>query len=184
MQKYFEIGLKSTELDYWSQLSPKNSSKVEMPHKVKYLAKSFSKIVDNIQPGDGYDRIIEEIEEYNIDEDIKEIMGGMETYEQYWKKIRDMKETSWNRFEVLPRFALVLATPFNSNSDVERAFSSQSDIYCNPKKNQMRHSTLDANMQIMYGIESKENKESCDKCLLKEELRRKSYNEKTEMEKG
>ena len=94
-----------------------------------------------------------------------------------------MKETSWKRFEVLTRFALVLATPFNSNSDIERAFSSQSDIHCNLKKNQMRHSTLDANMQIRYGIESKENKESFDKCLLKEELRRKSYNEKTEMEK-
>ena len=150
MQKYFEIGLKSTELDYWSWLSPKNRSKVEMPHKVKYLAKSFSKIVDNIWPGDGYDRIIEEIEEYNIDEDIKEIMDGMETYEQYWEKILDMKETSWNRFEVLPRFALVLATPFNSNSDVERAFSSQSGIHCIPKKDQIRHSTLDANMQIRY----------------------------------
>ena len=55
-----------------------------MPHKVKYLAKSFSKIVDDIRPGDGYDRIIEEIEEYNIDENINEIMDGMETYEQYW----------------------------------------------------------------------------------------------------
>ena len=47
----------------------------------------------------------------------------------------------------------------------------------------MLHITLDAHMQIRYGIESKENKANCDKCHLKEELRKKPYEEKTEKEK-
>ena len=184
MMKYFETGLKSTELDYMSGFGPKQRRKVETPHKLRYLANTFSKVVKNIRPGDGMDKLLVEIEEYNTDDEIGEIMDGKETFDQFWEKIGNINEgDNWQKYEVLPRFALALATPFNSGSDVERAFSVQSDIHRDPKKNYMSHETLDAHMQIRYGIESKENKENCKMCQKKEELRRKDDSEKTEKEK-
>ena len=58
--------------------------------------------------------------------------------------VAELKEGEWSKYDVLPRFARSMASFFNSNSEVERAFSAETDFYRDPKKNRMRHDTQDA----------------------------------------
>ena len=58
---YFGTGLTSTELDYMSALSSVNRTNMMTSYKLKYLAKSFSKVVDNICPIGGMDNLQREI---------------------------------------------------------------------------------------------------------------------------
>ena len=62
---------------------------------------------------------------------------------------------------------MALGTFFNSNSEVERAFSVETDINRDPKKNRMGQELLEAHMQIRYGVESPLNydKNLCHQCL-------------------
>ena len=41
----------------------------------------------------------------------------------------------WQKYDILPKFALETGIFFSSNSKVERAFSIETDIHRNPKKN-------------------------------------------------
>ena len=72
---------------------------------------------------------------------------------------------NWIKYPVLPRFALVLATAFNSNSEAERGFSVETDLHRDPKRNLMAQETFEANMQVHYGVEGKHSKELCSKCI-------------------
>ena len=181
--KYFKTGLSSTELDYMSCFHPGNRKKVETPHQIRFLSQTFSKVVENIRPGDGLDKLKEEVEIYNLDEDIK--FEPKEGFDEYWGKVAEIEEgEGWNVFEVLPRFARALGTQFNSNSEVERGFSVQSDVHRNPKRSQMSHNTLDCQMQVKYGIESKESKAMCDQCKSRKIHEKMDDSEKTEKEKN
>ena len=163
---YFETGLNSTDLDYMSALDARNRNNISTSHKLKYLASSFSKVLDNINPSNGRDIVKTEIEQYVMDDDLEE--NKNETvdlkFEEYWDMVGDLKEGEWKRYEILPRLAKAVGTIFNSNSETERAFSVQSDIHRNEKKNKMSQIRLDSHMQIHYGVESKSNKMSCEKC--------------------
>ena len=55
---------------------------------------------------------------------------------------------------------------FNSNSEVERAFSVETDIHRDPKRNRMNQLMLDAHMNVRYGVESElsYNKNECAQC--------------------
>ena len=69
-------------------------------------------------------------------------------------------------YDVLPRFALCMGAFFNSNSEVERAFSAETDVHRDPKKNKMSQDMLDAHMNIRFGVESElsYDKSQCEKC--------------------
>jgi hypothetical protein len=60
---------------------------------------------------------------------------------------------------------MFMATAFISNSETERAFSVQTDIHRDPKRNLMLQETFEAHMQIHYGIEGQATKEKCEKCV-------------------
>ena len=57
-----------------------------------------------------------------------------------------------------------MSTIFNSNSEAEREFSVQMDVHRNPKCNMMLQETLEVHMQVHYGVESQQSKESCSTC--------------------
>ena len=161
---YFETALKSTELAYMSSLAPENRTNITTSYQLKYLATTFSKVADNISQFGGQDTLRKDIDNYTVDDDLVNVDAENITYEEYWDKVGDLKEDDWSRYEVLPRFAKALGTIFNSNSETERAFSVQSDIHRDPKRNQMSQDMFDSHMQIHFCVESKASKSSCVKC--------------------
>ena len=68
-------------------------------------------------------------------------------------------DNHWEKYTILPRFALSLGTTFNSNSETERAFSVETDIHRDPKRNQMSQETFDSHMQVHYGVEDKKSRD-------------------------
>ena len=161
--KYFSTGLRSTELEYMEAFSPLNQTAADTPDQILFLAGQFSKILKNLRPNDGFDKLKSEVHQYQADSEVGRISKSL-SYNKYWLEVSKITEGIWKVFEVLPRLALVLGTPFNSGAEMERGFSVQSDIHRNPKRNQMSHDTLDSHMQIRYGIESRETKDKCEKC--------------------
>ena len=71
----------------------------------------------------------------------------------------------WIKYPILQRFALVMATAFNSNSEAERALSVQTDLHRDPKRNLMSQESFEAHMQVHYCVEEKYSKELCSKCI-------------------
>ena len=97
---------------------------------------------------------------YTVDDDLSEIDFKDMKYEEYWDEVEKLKDGDWERYEMLPRSR----DSFNSNSETERAFSVQTDIHRNPKKNNMSQERFDSRMQIHFGVESKKTKASRQKC--------------------
>ena len=62
LQTYFTKGLSSLELQYMASFSPYNSTELETPDEVLFLANNFSKIMDEIKPGNGFDILKQELE--------------------------------------------------------------------------------------------------------------------------
>ena len=143
--------------------SPNKRTATSTPFQMKYLAKRFSKLVENIEPQEGLDIINGEIDGFTTDDEIKEIAET--NYEDFWTKVSKIDGGEWSRYPILSRFALVLATAFNSNSEAERGFSIQSDIHRNPKRNCMDQDTFEAQMQVHYGVEDKQSKALCTKSI-------------------
>jgi hypothetical protein len=181
---YFRKGLTCRELEYMEAFAPNNRSKAATPEEIMFLANSFSKIVDNIRPGDGQDKLREEVQTYQLDDEISNISHSL-SYDDYWGEVAKVTEgpEQWEVYEVLPRLARCLGTSFNSGSEMERGFSRQSDIHRNPKRNRMSHSRLDSHMQVRYGMESKETRQKCPTCTEKKESLMKDDAEKTDEEK-
>ena len=137
----------STKLMYMTSLSPNKRESCTTPHMLKYLATCFSKVVETIQAIDGEDVLVSEINKYSVDTDLSEIDTNP-PYAEYWCAVSDVMEGDWPKYDVLPRFALCMGTFFQSNSEVERAFSVKTHIHRDPKKNRMNQATLDGHMQI------------------------------------
>ena len=131
---------------------------------MKFLGKRFSKVVERIDSIAGMDRFEEEAVNYNEDYDIMDIPS--DNYLKFWEGVKQLKEGSagWERFKVLPRFALALGTLFNSNSATERMFSIQSSIGNDKSKNRRKQENLDAMLQIREGIECKDARLQCSLC--------------------
>ena len=113
----------SIELNYISAFDPKKHNDISTTAYIKYLAKKFTKIVNNIECVEGQDKLDQEIENYSTDEEVKEFVNL--EFEDYWLAVSNLKEGGWKKYYILPRFALASATLFNSNSEWERAFSVQ-----------------------------------------------------------
>lgn len=159
---YFSIGLRSIELEYMDAFSPNNRRSADTFDKILFLGGSFTKVLNNIRPHDGFDKLRKEVELYQVDEEVRKIDPNL-SYNNYWMKVEEITEGSekWVVYEVLPRFARALGTPFNSGSEMERGFSKQSDILRDPKRNGLKHETLDTCLQIRFGMESKETVSKC-----------------------
>ena len=155
---YFKTALQSTDMEYMAALSPDKRMSFGTSQHLKYLLKSFYKVVDNIDGHSGADRLTTEIDLYTVDDDLLEIEEEVKEmeYEAYWDKVGELKDADWPRYPVLCRFAKALGTVFNSNSETERAFSVEGDIHKNPKKNHMAQDTLDCHMQVKYGVATAE----------------------------
>ena len=129
LQKYFATGLNCDELKWMAALSPMNRTKANTPKAIMSLARSYSKVIHVIAPGDGFDTLRHELELYQVDKTISDTINNRLSYEDYWKAVaalmvdgvddEDEKSSSWARYEVLPRFAMALGTPFNSGSEME-----------------------------------------------------------------
>ena len=70
LDQVFPNWLKNTELDYMECFSQKYAPKISTSFQMKYLANRFSKIVTNIEPIEGLDQIISEIETYSTDDEV------------------------------------------------------------------------------------------------------------------
>ena len=152
-------------MDSMSGLSPSKQSHVLTSRKIKALAAQYSKVVDNIQGVGGMDQLKEEIDTYVVDEEIDDI-GKDEGFEQYWTHVGNLHEGAggWERYSVLPRFALAMGVKYNDTSDVESSDSFMNNIHQDKQRNVMSQDMLDSHLQIRYGVESKENRDKCETC--------------------
>ena len=91
-----------------------NRTKAATPDQIMFLASSYSKITDVISPGVGTDT--HKVDLYNMDDCINDI-NKHQNYNSYWD------EVAWQVYEVLPRFARALGTPFNSGSEMEQGLA-------------------------------------------------------------
>ena len=184
LQGYFKKGLSSLELEYMAAFSPTNRTKETTTGEIMFLATRCSKILDNIRPGDGFDKLKNEIQIYQADDDINYLDKGL-SYNDYWSKVAEVTEGTegWQVYDVLPRLARVLGSAFNSGSEMERRFSVQSDIVRDPKRNRMSHETLDSHVQIRFGVECEKSRRNCTDCKTRKEISRKEDFNKTDIEK-
>ena len=166
--KYFCTALASPILDCFTALSPSKQSHLLTARKLKNLANKYSKVVKNIDACDGMDKIFTEIDQYQLDEDVK-VLDKTLKYEDYWSKVANLElgSSGWKKYEVLPLFAVGLAVKFISNSEVERKFSLMNNIFQNKQRNQLSQDSLNSLLHIKSGIECKENRKGCKKCLTK-----------------
>ena len=167
-----------------SSFSPANRTKADTAGEIMFMATRFSKILDNIRPGDALDKLKNEVQIYQADEEI-DFFDKHLTYNDYWGKVAEVTEGSegWQVYEVLPRLARMLGSAFNSGSEVERGFSVQSDIVRDPRRNRMSHETLDSHMQIRFGVEWEKSRRKCTDCNVRKEISRKEEVYKTDLEK-
>ena len=133
------------------------------PHYLKYLAKKFTKVVRNIEPVESQGRLFEEIDDYTVDDEVK-TFSTIE-FEEFWLQIGKITVSGWPKYNILPSFALAFGTIFNSNSEAERAFSVQTAIHSNPKRNNMLQETFDGHMQVHFGVEGRESRQLCNICI-------------------
>ena len=109
------------------------------------------------------DTVRTEIDEYVVDEDVKEIDKSLK-FEDYWKEVGNLTDGGWKRFNILPSFAVALSVLFSSNSEVERHFSLMNNIHQNKQRNCLSQETLNAILHIRSGVESSLVRKNCGKC--------------------
>ena len=166
LQKYFALPLKSVSMVNMSALTPLKQSHVLTTRKLKYLAGQYSKVIDNIEPFGGMDKVKSEIDQYVTDDDVRDMDESNVGFEQFWEDVGELTDGGggWIRYEVLPRFALAMGTKHNATGDVERAFSIMNLIHQDKQRNRMSQDTLNSHLHIRSGVESKENRSKCNKC--------------------
>ena len=162
MQKYFETALKSEAMVSMSGLAPGKHNHVLTTRKLKTLVNKYSKVVDNIQLQGGMDKVKWEIEQYSLDEDVGDLKET--SFEDFWLAVAELKDGVWQKYEVLPRFALAMGAKFNDTSAVERKFSDMNLLHQNKQRNRMSQELLGAHLHVKHGVESKENRKNCTKC--------------------
>ena len=161
--KYFKTALESLVMANMSALSPGKHSHILTTRKLKSLVNTYSKVVRNIDPN-GMDRVMTEIEDYSVDDDVHEMDRNMR-FEDYWKKVDSLMDGTWKRYRILPAFANALSVVFCSNSEVERQFSFMNNIHQNKQRNRLSQETLNATLLIRSGVESSLVRKDCDRCL-------------------
>ena len=168
MIKYFSKSLRSPIVDNFSALGQSKQSHVLTSRKLKALVTTHSKVVDNIDSIDGQNKIQSEIDKYQVDEDIKMFDDNME-YTEFWIKVSKLTQGAdgWEKYEVLPFFALALGCRYSSNSEVERSFSLMNYIYQNKNRNPLSQDSLNNILHIMSKLECSTMRKDCDDCKYK-----------------
>ena len=64
----------STELNYICAFHPKKHNDISTTAYIKYLAKKFTKIVDNIESEEGQTKLYQAIKHYSTDGEVKEFV--------------------------------------------------------------------------------------------------------------
>ena len=166
LQKYFVTALKSDVLENMSALAPRRQKHALTGRKLKQLVDQYDKVIDTIQSQGGVDKVKEEIDRYVTDLEVSEEVSKEKGYEHFWTEVGNQTDgaAGWERYEVLPRFALAMGTKFSATGDVERGFSQMNMIHQNKQRNEMSQDMLDSHMHIRSGVESKENRKKCKKC--------------------
>ena len=153
-------------MENMSALCPSKQSHILTSRKLKILVGQYSKVVDNIETFDGMDKVKCEIDQYVTDDDVTEIEKD-KGFEFFWENVAELTDGAggWVRYEVLPRFALAMGTKHNATGDVEREFSVMNLIHQNKQRNKMSQDSLNSHLHIRSGVESKDNRSKCSKCL-------------------
>ena len=162
LQKYFKVALSDDAMENMTGLDPKKQGHFLTPIKLNSLSTLYSKVIDNIEPFGGLNKVQEEIRIYVVDDDIKDL--DKNDFENFWKNVGNQKDGDWRKYEILPRFALAMGTKNSATGDVERSFSSMNLIHQNRQRNCMHQDTLDAHLHIRSAVESEENIRKCQKC--------------------
>ena len=168
LQKYFATALQSSVVDNLTGLGPTKQTQRGTKRKLKSLANSYPKVVNNIQI-DSMDKLRREIDEYVEDEDVKQI-DKSSGYECYWKEVASLKDGGWSRYEILPSFANAMSTLYISNSEVERWFSLMNVVHQNKSRNCISQETLNSILHIKSGVENKQIRKDCEKCTSDSDL--------------
>ena len=150
-------------MDLFSALSPLKQSHVLTNRKLKSLATNYSKVINGLDAVNGLNKIVSEIDAYQVDEDIKAFDISLK-YEEFWRKVGELKDGDWDRYEILPFFAIAVGVKFISNSEVERSFSLMNNIHSNKQRNFLSQHSLNSCLHIKSKVESKENVLSCVRC--------------------
>ena len=160
LQKYFGPPLRSSLMEHFAALGQSKQSHVLTSRSLQQLATKFSKVIENIDPVNGADKIKTEIKAYYTDADVKCFEGDLE-YDKYWLKVGEISEGAegWKRYEILPLFAIALSVKFNSNSEVERTFSLMNHIHQNRQRNCISQFTLNSLLHIKSN-----GSKICNKC--------------------
>ena len=161
--KYFKGALTSPVMDLFSALSPLKQSHVLTNKKLKSLATNYSKVINGLDAVNGMNKIVSEIDAYKLDEDIKAFDVSLK-YEEFWRKVGELSDGDWDRYEILPYFAIAVGVKFISNSEVERSFSLMNNIHSNKQRNMLSQHSLNSCLHIKSKVESKENVLSCNRC--------------------
>ena len=134
--------------------------------KITTYIRPCSKVVDNIQSVGGMDQLRAEIERYCVDDDIKENVAKDQGFEQYWKDVGELTEggAGWQRYTVLSRWGLSMGVKLNDTSEVERTFSVMNNIHQDKQRNMMSQDMLNSHLHTRSGVESKKNREKCERC--------------------
>ena len=162
LQKYLSTALESSIRENMAALSPLKQTHLATKYSLKSLANSYSKVIRNIDQ-EGMDKVRREIEEYIIDDDIKDMDKSLR-YEDYWTAVSNLKEGEWQKYEILPKFAMALSVVFNSNSEVERQFSLMNNVHQNKQRNCLSQESLNAILHVKSGVESSLVRRNCGKC--------------------
>ena len=80
-----------------SALSPKARSQATTELRLKLLAKSYSKVVKNIQPFGGLDEIEREIQQYVVDSELDDLRDLK--YSDYWEKVGEVKDAESQKYK-------------------------------------------------------------------------------------
>ena len=87
-------------------------------------------------------------------------------FDQFWDQVANLTdgEARWKRYSILPRFALAMGVKYNDTSCVERSFSLMNIIHQNKQRNGRDQDTMNSNLHVRAGVESKEKKIKCQEC--------------------
>jgi len=165
LKKYFHAHLTNPITRNYVALGQIKQIHASTSRQLKNLIRSYSKVVANIDPTDGMDKVMAEIDRYQLDDDVS-LFDIHLTYEEYRKKVGELTEGSadWRRYEILPLFTLALGVKFNSNGEVERSFSRMNNIHQNRQRNTLSHDCLDHILHIQSAVEGKSLRENYLDC--------------------
>ena len=164
--KYSKNTLSNPFIAALTVLDPANKEKDEMATQRKnwdILATQLSHIVDEEAKTA---LLTEELVAYQR----VETAGQLCEVDEWWAMVAEMTLGGEKQFPIITKLALACATMAASSSEVEREFSSISDVFANPKVNNLSQELLDSK-QVVKSAERAEAR-NCARCKEREKERK------------